>query len=413
MKIPKCKGARDLMPEDMRLFRLIEEVFRTSCTSWGYKEIRTPVLEYLHLFTSAGTLSPEKLSRVYSFLDWDGWSGERVVLRPDGTIPAARLYVENLSEKPTARLFYTENMFSFEETGEKSRERWQCGAELIGGGAPRGDAELIMLVLEIMEKLYISHINVKLSHVGLSKALLQNLGIPADQQAERLHQVLTGDISVLDELAEQPPEVKKFLNLLRNLKGKSLGFLANLKSILPQSLASISPYMDDLAQIAELLDSIGQDYQIDFTSGEGFEYYTGIVFQFYGYDKLLANGGRYDELVPLVGGDNIPASGFALFIDNIIPLLITDIPIAREKILLTSQPSRTEGMKDVFNIASLLRQHQYVVELESGSGDTAEYRWIISLEKSGSEILLTLIDKVSGEEQRGLSVNEVISHLQV
>ena len=90
MKTQRCKGTRDLSPGEMAVFRLIEGVFRDACLNWGYKEVRTPTLEYLHLFTSVGTLTPGMLGRVYSFLDWDGWSGERVVLRPDGTIPWRR-----------------------------------------------------------------------------------------------------------------------------------------------------------------------------------------------------------------------------------------------------------------------------------------------------------------------------------
>ncbi|MCL0090074.1 ATP phosphoribosyltransferase regulatory subunit [Dehalococcoidia bacterium] len=160
MKIPRCKGAQDLLPRDMARFHRIDEVFRSCCLAWGYGEIRTPTLEYLQLFTAAGTLSPSMLGRVYSFLDWDGWSGERVVLRPEGTIPSARLYVDNLSNMPVARLCYVENMFSFEGSGQESRERWQCGVELIGGSVAtpaatliRGDSELIMLGLEILQKL--------------------------------------------------------------------------------------------------------------------------------------------------------------------------------------------------------------------------------------------------------------------
>ena len=93
MRVQRCKGTRDLSPEEMARFRLIEGAFRDCCLKWGYEEVRTPTLEYLHLFTSTGTLTPSRLNKVYSFLDWDGWSGERVVLRPDGTIPVARLYV--------------------------------------------------------------------------------------------------------------------------------------------------------------------------------------------------------------------------------------------------------------------------------------------------------------------------------
>src|SRR5215471_20613621 len=95
----RCPGMHDWGPREMERFRRIEQVFRQICSLWGFDEIRTPVIEHLHLFTSAGTLSPQMLGRVYSFLDWDGWSGERVVLRPDATIPAARLYWERYRDR--------------------------------------------------------------------------------------------------------------------------------------------------------------------------------------------------------------------------------------------------------------------------------------------------------------------------
>ena len=123
MSAQRCKGTRDLSPDEMRGFRLIEGVFRDGCLKWGYEEVKTPTLEYLHLFTSTGTLTPSRLHKVYSFLDWDGWSGERVVLRPDGTIPIARLYIDTMAERELAKLFYVTNVFSFEETGEEARER--------------------------------------------------------------------------------------------------------------------------------------------------------------------------------------------------------------------------------------------------------------------------------------------------
>ncbi|GAG32231.1 unnamed protein product, partial [marine sediment metagenome] len=65
---PRCRGMRDLLPADMARFRRVEEVFRTACLAWGYQEVRTPTIEHLHLFTAAGTLSPQMLGRVYSFL---------------------------------------------------------------------------------------------------------------------------------------------------------------------------------------------------------------------------------------------------------------------------------------------------------------------------------------------------------
>src|SRR5216684_4571101 len=102
----RSNGMRDILPADMERFRRIELTFRDVCLGWGYEEVRTPTIEHLYLFTSAGTLSPQMLDRVYSFLDWDGWSGERVGLRPDSTIAVARLYHEQLRDQGAAKLFY-------------------------------------------------------------------------------------------------------------------------------------------------------------------------------------------------------------------------------------------------------------------------------------------------------------------
>jgi histidyl-tRNA synthetase len=393
----------------MSRFRRIEEVFRSCCLVWGYGEIRTPTLEYLQLFTAAGTLTPSMLSRVYSFLDWDGWSGERVVLRPDGTIPSARLYVENLSNMPIARLCYIENMFSFEGSGQESRERWQCGVELIGGTEPEGDCELIMLALEILRKLDVRLVNVRLSHVGLVKVLLRHLGMGEEEEAQMLGEMLAGDTSALSQIRGQSPEIERFLQLLLDLQGKSPGFLANLKSVLPEKFSAVKPRIDDLAQVVELLDSMGQSYEIDFASGEEFEYYTGMVFRFYSSQELVGRGGRYDELIPLVGGGNVPASGFALYTDRLMSV-VGEGP-SSERILLT-QKNGLQEMKPTFEIAGLLRKQGYIVEIDMGQRVDGDHRWIVSLEKEGETILLSLTDKRSGKEQKGLSVGQLLQCLE-
>lgn len=411
MNIPRCKGARDHLPEDMRKYRQIKQAFRSSCESWGYDEIRTPTMEYLHLFTSAGTLTPEMLSRIYSFLDWDGWSGERVVLRPDGTIPVARLYVENMADKPLSRLYYIENMFSFEGTGQESRERWQCGVELIGGSEPQGDAELIILAIEILNKLNIAPVNVKISHVGMSKKLLESLGVPESEKTELLHRILAGDTSAFEQIEKPSPDIARFLKLLRSLQGKSLGSLANLKSVLPKQLASLGRYMDDLAQIAELLDSIGQDYQIDFTAGEGFEYYTGMVFQFYYNDVLLGNGGRYDELIPLVGGGDIPASGFAIFADRLVPLVDEESLPVLDRVFVSGEAGTDGGIKRKFEVAAMLREKGFSIEIDLGSRCATNCRWIVTLAKE-EEPVLSLTDGKNGKTTQGLSIDQIVRKLE-
>src|SRR5687768_7554646 len=110
----RSRGMRDLGPEAMRKFRAVERAFLDTTAARGYQEIRTPAIEPLHLFTATGALSPQLLDRVYSFLDWDGWSGERVVLRPDGTVPAARWYEQRWQDpSEPARLCYVQPVYRF------------------------------------------------------------------------------------------------------------------------------------------------------------------------------------------------------------------------------------------------------------------------------------------------------------
>jgi len=405
MKVPRCKGMCDLIPQDMAKFRQIEAEFRGCCLGWGYQEIRTPVVEYLHLFTSAGTLSPDMLGRVYSFLDWDGWSGERVVLRPDGTIPSARLYVENFQDVPIARFFYVENMFAFEGTGMESRERWQCGAELIGGSKPEGDVELILLALEAINKLGISSVEVTLAHAGVLKTFLEGLGLSGEQEAEVLDQVFAGNRAALGAVKGKNPELEMHLETLFSLKGSSPGFVENLRSLFCSSLPALGPSLDELARIADLLTRLGYGYQIDFTSGRGFEYYTGIIFEFYCSGHRLGGGGRYDELIPLVGGENICASGFALYVDELMELL-EEMP-RRERILIKARDA--EGLRPSFRVAQVLRDAGYVAEFDLGYKETSGFRWIVDLRSEGG---IELTEQVSGKKWQKSSPAELLDIIE-
>ncbi|MCD6453517.1 MAG: ATP phosphoribosyltransferase regulatory subunit, partial [Dehalococcoidales bacterium] len=273
MRVQRCQGSRDLSPQEMLRFRSVEQAFRDCCLKWGYQEVRTPVLEYLYLFTSVGTLTPGMLGKVYSFLDWDGWSGQRVVLRPDGTIPVARFYIDEIT-RGLARLFYVANIFRFEETGREARERWQGGVELIGVSSPQADVELIMLVFEILGKLGIKKVTLKLSHAGLIRGLLSKLGLSSDEQARVFDQILDGAPAVLSQIKSRCPELGQAVIVLLEMKGKSSEYLKNLKAILNQDLPELESQVDSFIATVDLVESLGYRYQIDITSGRGFEYYT-------------------------------------------------------------------------------------------------------------------------------------------
>jgi histidyl-tRNA synthetase len=407
----RCRGSRDLLPQDMLRFQEIVEAFRSSCRAWGYQEVKTPTLEYLHLFTSVGTLTPSMLRNVYSFLDWDGWSGERVVLRPEATIPAARLYVDNLKDKPLAKLSYLENIFSFEETGTESRERWQCGAELIGSDKPEADAELILLPSDIVSKLSLEDVELTLSHAGLLRALLQESGLPVQEQNAVLDQILDGDMEMLETAMGSNDRLRDSASLLFQLKGNSAGFLKNQQTSLVSALPSLGASLENFIAIADLLTEAGREYQIDVASGKGFEYYTGIIFQLHYNGQKIGGGGRYDDLIPLLGGGDVPASGFALYIDHLMGFL-PDERTARDappKILVGGESEAQ--WRACVEAASLLREEGYIADLDSGYADAGDHQWTLRIEGEDKATRFVLTNATKKQTTKASSAQEVVDIL--
>jgi histidyl-tRNA synthetase len=405
MKIEKSKGMRDLFPADMDKFRRINEIFRDSCLKWGYEEVKTPTLESLHLFTSAGTLTPSMLGKVYSFLDWDGWSGERVVLRPDATIPVARLYVENMADRELAKLFYIVNTFIFEESGKKTREKWQFGAELIGIGSPLADVELIVMATDILEKLGLNNIELKLSHAGLTLGILKKLGMDREEQHQIFDRLLDGDTAVINHLQAEKPELAPLLAL----QGKSSGFVRNLASALALDAPDLKPQIDDLVLIADTLQSLGRSFQIDIASVRGFEYYTGVIFQLFVNDEKVGGGGRYDDLITAMGGKPTPASGFALYLDLLMKLMTggNSAGTAPAKILVQMD---TDAANHGFVMAELMREVGYTVKLHLGGKGPSDVDW--KLEVHSKPPLLVLTDLLTKKIYEMQNSEELMEKLE-
>ncbi len=411
MKVQRCKGTQDLSPGRMKAFRLIEGVFRDGCLKRGYEEVRTPTLEYLHLFTSTGTLTPSRLRKVYSFLDWDGWSGERVVLRPDGTIPIARLYIESMADKELAKLFYVTNVFSFEETGKEAREKWQCGAELIGAGSTVADVELMVLALNVLKKLGLEDVELRLSHADLIRALLGRLGLSSGEQTKVFDQILDGDAAVLAKAKAERPELAGVLTLLLDRKGKSAGFLKNIKALFPRDLPELKPALDNFISVVDALEALGYRYQIDITSGRGFEYYTGVMFQVFVRKEQVGGGGRYDALIPLMGGSDTPASGFALYLDRIISLIKPETmsgPVA-QKVLIKAESRRGRVLPDAFRLAGCLHEAGYAAEVYLGGREPADVRWTVAVHDKAP--LFTLTDRVNDRQFQAQTADELLKLL--
>ena len=307
-------GMRDFGPAEMRRFRVIERRFLDSVESSGYLEIRTPTIEPLHLYTAAGTLSPQALERVYSFLDWDGWSGERIVLRPDATVAAARWYVDaaRAGAPSTARVAYVAPVYRFAVDGD--REVWQCGVELFGPAAAEGDAELLGLAATFIRGLGATDATVDLAHAGLVRAAFAAAGLTAAQQTEAYDLILEGDAGVTERLAQAHPDQATSLRLLAGVDGASAGYVQNLRAAMIASVPAAAGPLDDLARAATALDGAGVQYRVLAATARNFEYYSGVTFRFQqgagAEARTLLAGGRYDGLTQTLGGAPAPACGW-------------------------------------------------------------------------------------------------------
>ena len=396
-----------MLAGDMLRFRRIEDTFRTCCRNWGYQEVRTPTLEYLYLFTATGTLTPGMLSKVYSFLDWDGWSGERVVLRPDGTIPVARLYIDNLSSQESTRLFYVTNIFAFEGTGKKNRERWQCGAEFFGGAEFAPDVEIILLAEDVIRKLGTKNGKLQLSHAGLVKALLKEFKLSPAEEARMTDRILEGDWEALTRAKTTNPEQERLTTALLGLKGKSSSFLRNVRASFPKASPDFKSSLEDFLSITTLLDKLGCSYEIDIAAMHGFEYYTGICFQFAAGGEKIGGGGRYDKLVPLMNGGDVPACGFALYLDSMMRLLTPEKKKGKSGMLVKGKEFTPEIVEKCFAVAESLRDAGYPAEIDFTGRGESDYRWVLSV--SGKETApFVLKDCVRRRQRRITSVAKIL-----
>jgi len=400
MKVQRCKGSRDLSPGEMSRFRLIEETFRRSCLAAGYEEVKTPTVEYLHLFTATGTLTPAKLSQVYSFLDWDGWSGERVVLRPDSTIPAARLYIDSLGAPVRARLYYVQNIFRFEPTGQDSRENWQCGVEFIGGQGAIADAEIIFMAVDTLKALGIRDIEIQLSHAGFIKALLSEIEPDPAKQVELFDSILDGNTDSLKRAKGDRSGLDRVLSLLLNFSGRADGFLRNLKAIATGELPTIRPALEDFARVAELLSPLNGDFKLNIASGRGFEYYTGIMLQFNSSGLRIGGGGRYDDLIPLIGGQKVPACGFALYVDRLGGLVKLPVSTQQRRLKITVSPPRdsNSAIAASLDLCRRLRDSGYIAVMETDEYQAADAWASIYIQNKGDKVIFSLAAK--GKKRR-------------
>ncbi len=185
------------------------------------------------------------------------------------------------------------------------------------------------------------------------------------------------------------------MSSLLDLKGKSAEFVKNLKALFAPDLTQLQPYIDDFISIAELLEALGADYQIDLASGRGFEYYTGVIFQIFKGEEKIGGGGRYDALIPLMGGKDTPASGFALYLDRLMELVKPEALAQSQgqRILIRAEPQLA---KEGFSTVARLHEAGYKAEFYLGAQPLADFGWTLDVQSKPPKFILT--DRLKRQE---------------
>ncbi|HTN44201.1 MAG TPA: histidine--tRNA ligase [Nitrospiria bacterium] len=314
MKFQSIRGFKDILPGEIEAVQRLERAARSVFESFGFSEIRIPMLEVTELFArgiGAATDIVEK--EMYTFEDRDG---KKITLRPEGTAPVVRAYIEHqLSQKaPVAKLYYLGPMFRHERPqAGRFRQFYQVGVEALGTDRPAMDVEVLAMLMAVLQRVGVTEVRLELNSLGDS--------------ACRPHYRKTLKAYFKTHLAELCEDCRRRYetNPMRILDCKKEGCRA-VAAKAPSPLDHLCA--DCLAHFQQVKDGLNR-LKIPFVVNErlvrGLDYYTRTAFEVtttkLGAQNAVAAGGRYDGLVEELGGPPTPAIGFAMGVERIATLM--------------------------------------------------------------------------------------------
>jgi histidyl-tRNA synthetase len=305
------RGTHDVLPEQARARARVEQVARQVLEGAGYERIETPTFESTELFARGVGASTDIVQKeMYTFEDG---SGRSLTLRPEGTAPVCRAYVEHGMHKlrQPVRLWYMSSFFRYERSqAGRQRQFWQVGAEALGSEDPAVDAESIVLLARLLEELGVREVRLRVASLGGREARAE--------YRERLQAHLRANEADLAQEVRERIE----LNPLRAFDSEHPGTRAVMESA-PRLLEHLSRKdAEHFAEVRGLLDEAEVLYEIDPTLVRGLDYYTRTVFELtserLGAQSGVGGGGRYDGLVAELGGPPTPGMGWAAGIERIL-----------------------------------------------------------------------------------------------
>jgi histidyl-tRNA synthetase len=309
-KIKAPRGTFDALPDSQGARQAIGDISRELLESAGYGRIETPDFEQTDLFTRGVGESTEVVQKqMFTFTDQGGRS---LTLRPEGTAPVCRAYIEHGMQKwpQPVKLWYSGPFFRHERPqAGRFRQFTQVGAESIGSDSPLVDAELVVLVWDILSELGVQGIELRLGSLGSIAARAAYL--------DRLRAHLRKHEDALS--AEVRERID--LNPLRAFDAADEG-TREVMAGAPRLLESLEGEdVEHFESVRALLDRSGVPYEVDDTMVRGLDYYTRTVFELHspalGAQSQVGGGGRYDGLIGHLGGPPTPAAGWALGVERL------------------------------------------------------------------------------------------------
>ncbi|MGL5943225.1 MAG: histidine--tRNA ligase [Waterburya sp.] len=381
--IQALRGTRDILPEEVGYWQLIEDTARKILGRAVYQEIRPPIFEQTDLFERGiGEATDVVGKEMYTFKD----RGDRsLTLRPEGTAGVVRAYIQNKlhAQGGVQRLWYTGAMFRYERPqAGRQRQFHQVGLELLGSNAPRADVEVIALGVDILQTLGLKNLELEINSIGN--------GSDRAQYREALISYLEPYKDDLDEDSKD----RLTRNPLRILDSKD-----PKTQVIAQNAPKITEYLSVDSQkhfdtVLQLLTDLDIKYHINHCLVRGLDYYTHTAFEIkssdLGAQATVCGGGRYDGLVAELGGAETPAVGWAIGMERLVLLLqkLQANPIITPDLYLVSRGEVAEAQGLL--LAQKLRNAGLGVELDlSGSAFGKQFK---RADRSGAVACLVIGD---------------------
>jgi histidyl-tRNA synthetase len=312
--IERPRGTHDVLPSEQPNWRRVTLEIERLCGLYGYRPIITPVFEDTALFErTSGSGSDVVQKEMYTFADR---SDRSLTLRPEGTAPICRAYVEHgLHRDPQpAKLYTIASMYRYGAPGKgRHREHWQASVEAVGSDDPAIDAELIQLYDSLLGRLGVSRYELELNSIGCRECRPAYL--------ERLRSWLETNLERLDE-ATRAKAATSPLRVFDNYQAKPALVQAALDDAPKIGESLCDACVERFAIVRRDLDSAGVRYRIEPTLVRGLDYYSRTTWEFVGplenENATLSGGGRYDYLVEEIGGPPTPGVGFGAGIERLL-----------------------------------------------------------------------------------------------